>query len=86
MTSMMSFKTRAKKHVKAFRRFVSNTFRPFTPYDVRRTLSGRGITRGDIVLVHSSFDAFQGFQGKPTDVIPTLQGVVGDEGVLMSRP
>lgn len=83
MTSMMSFKTRAKKHVKAFRRFVSNTFRSFTPDDVQRTLNGLGITRGDTVLVHSSFDAFGGFQGKPTDVISVLQGAVGAEGVVM---
>lgn len=36
-----------------------------------------GVVRGDTALVHRSFDAFEGFQGKPTDVIAVLQGVVG---------
>lgn len=81
--SINSLKTRAKKHGKAFRRFVSSTFRSFTPADIQRTLTEHGIVCGDTVLVHSSFDAFEGFQGKPTDVISVLQRVVGDQGVVM---
>ncbi len=69
--------------MKAFRLFVSNTLRSFTPDDLKRTLAGLEIVRGDTLLVHSSFDAFQGFQGKPTDVISVLQAVVGSEGVVM---
>ncbi|OGB11626.1 MAG: hypothetical protein A3E79_07980 [Burkholderiales bacterium RIFCSPHIGHO2_12_FULL_61_11] len=83
MISTKDLKIRAKKHMKAFKRFVSNTFRSFTPVDIQRTLGGLGIARGDTVLVHSSFDAFEGFQGKPTDVISVLQNVVGGEGVVM---
>src|SRR3990167_1788292 len=83
MISTKDLKIRAKKHMKAFKRFVSNTFRSFTPVDIQRTLGGLGIARGDTVLVHSSFDAFEGFQGKPTDVISVLQSVVGGEGVVM---
>jgi aminoglycoside N3'-acetyltransferase len=81
--SINSLKTRAKKHGKAFRRFVSSTFRSFTPADIQRTLAEHGIVCGDTVLVHSSFDAFEGFQGKPTDVISMLQDVVGDQGAVM---
>lgn len=83
MTSWTHAKNRAKKHMKAFRRFFANTFRSFTPEDLQRALRGLGIVHGDTVLVHSSFDAFEGFQGKPTDVISMLQSVVGDEGILM---
>ena len=83
MISLKNLKISVKKHVKASRRFVSDTFRSFTPDDLQRALSGLGIIRGDTVLVHSSFDAFEGFQGKPTDVISLLQHVVGDEGILM---
>lgn len=83
MISLNNLKISVKKNFKASRRFVSNTFRSFTPDDLQRTLSGLGIIRGDTLLVHSSFDAFEGFQGKPTDVISLLQHVVGDEGVLM---
>lgn len=78
-----NLKTRVKKHVKAFRRLVWNTLWPFTPDDLQHTLSTLGIARGDSILVHSSFDAFEGFQGKPTDVISVLQNVVGTEGVVM---
>lgn len=80
---MKNLKIRAKKHIKAFRRFMSNTFRSFIPEDLQRTLGELGVARGDTVLVHSSFDAFEGFQGKPTDVISVLQHMVGDEGVVM---
>jgi len=78
-----NLKIRVKKSVKAFKRWIANTFRPFTPEDLERTFRGLGLARGDTVLVHSSFDAFEGFQGKPTDVITTLQCVVGHEGALM---
>lgn len=83
MIFIKNLKTRAKKHIKAFRRLISNTFRSFAPEDIQRTLGGLGITRGDTVLVHSSFDAFEGFQGKPTDVVSVLQDAVGAEGLLM---
>lgn len=78
-----NLKTRVKKHGQAFRRFISNTFRSFTPEDLRRTLNGLGIVQSDTVLVHGSFDAFEGFQGKPSHVISVLQDVVGDAGLLM---
>lgn len=83
MSFTKNLKFRAKKHLKEFRRFVSNAFRSFTRSDLQLALSGLGIARGDTVMVHSSFDAFEGFQGKPTDIISVLQHMVGDEGVLM---
>lgn len=46
-------------------------------------LRRQGIVQGDTLLVHSSFDAFEGFTGKPTDVIAVLQQSVGEQGVLM---
>ena len=78
-----NLKTRVKTLMRAFKRFISNTFRSFMPDDLQRTLTGLGIARGDTLLVHSSFDAFEGFQGKPSDIISVLQGAVGGEGVVM---
>lgn len=78
-----NLKTRVKTLMRAFKRFISNTFRSFTPNDLQRTLTGLGIARGDTLLVHSSFDAFEGLQGKPSDIISVLQGAVGGEGVVM---
>ena len=42
-----------------------------------------GIRVGDCVLVHSSYDAFGGFTGKPSDVISVLQRAIGSSGSLM---
>jgi aminoglycoside 3-N-acetyltransferase len=57
-------------------------FRAFGPEDFARLLAKVGIGRGDVVLVHSAFDRFLGFTGKPLDVIRVLQEAVGREGVL----
>jgi len=83
MILMKSLKSNVKKRLKSFRRWHSNAFKSFTPQDLRQTLSGLGALNGDTLLVHSSFDAFEGFQGKPTDVIAVLQGLVGADGLLM---
>ncbi len=42
-----------------------------------------GLRAGDVVLVHSSFDRFESFRGKPTDVIAVLQKAVGPAGTLL---
>jgi aminoglycoside 3-N-acetyltransferase len=48
------------------------------------TCFGRlGLREGDVVLVHSSFDRFEGFTGKPTDVIGALQRAVGPRGAVL---
>ena len=83
MVSVQQLKNRVKKHLKEIRRWFMGAFRSFAPADLRRTLDGLGLTTGDSVLVHSSFDAFEGFQGKPTDVLSVLQQTVGASGVLM---
>lgn len=83
MNALKSVKTRAKRHLKAIRRFVVNIWRPFGADELQRLLVELGVERGETVLVHSSFDAFEGFQGKPSDVISVLQAAVGTEGVVM---
>lgn len=72
-----------RRQIRSLRRFVSNTFMSFASGDLQRLLNGLGIARGDTVLVHSSFDAFEGFQGMPSDVISVLQAAVGAGGVVM---
>ncbi len=56
---------------------------PFDTSGLSRALVRLGLARGDVVLVHSSFDRFEGFTGKPTDVIAVLQQVVGPAGTLL---
>lgn len=76
-------KSSVKRQVKAFRRWSTRTFRSFGPGALEQALRGLSIKQGDTLLVHSSFDAFEGFQGKPTDVISILQHMVGEQGALL---
>lgn len=83
MIFLNNLKSHAKKNIKAYRSLISNTFRSFTPDQLQGKIGGLGIALGDTVLVHSSFDAFEGFQGKPTDVISTMLRLVGNQGTVM---
>jgi len=58
-------------------------FHAFSGDDVQRVVRECGVAVGDTVLVHSSYDAFQGFSGKPSDVIAILQAAVGESGTLL---
>ena len=46
-------------------------------------LSALGLRPGQVVMVHSSFDRFAGFTGKPSEVIQALEDAVGPEGTLL---
>jgi aminoglycoside 3-N-acetyltransferase len=83
MVPLKQLKIRIKKHLKETRRWYMSSFRSFAPADLRHVLGSLGLAPGDSVLVHSSFDAFEGFQGKPSDVLTVLQQMVGASGVLM---
>src|SRR2546423_6651563 len=72
-----------KRLVKRLVRSYHDTFYPFTPAGLKSALLGVGVVPGDVLMVHSAFDSFRGFQGSPMDVIRTLQEVVGVEGALM---
>lgn len=72
-----------KKRLKVLRQHYTRIFHSFTPDELSRALRQLGLDRGDVVLVHSSFDAFTGFTGKPTDVIEALQSAIGSEGALL---
>jgi aminoglycoside 3-N-acetyltransferase len=50
---------------------------------VSAALRRLGLAQGDTVMVHSSFDRFAGFSGKPSDVIRILQETVGPTGTLL---
>lgn len=45
-------------------------------------LRKKGVAQGDVVMVHSSWWASNGFQGKPVDLINALKDAVGTEGLL----
>ena len=72
-----------KRSLKRLVRGYHRRFRAFTPVDLNRALVELGVVAGDVVMVHSAFDSFLGFQGGPVDAIRTLQEVVGARGTLM---
>ena len=55
--------------------FDANQFHDF--------LHDLGLNKGDVVLVHSSYNSFEGHTGTPVEIIKTLQSTVGDEGTLL---
>jgi aminoglycoside 3-N-acetyltransferase len=78
-----TIKADIKKLLKVFAQLYARTFRSFSPNDLFQCLRHLGIAYGDTVIAHSSFDAFAGFAGKPSDVIAMLQGAIGPEGTLL---
>jgi aminoglycoside 3-N-acetyltransferase len=76
-------KTRLKGWRKRLRLAYVRRWRSFGPDELLAVLRRLGITPGDIVMVHSSFDRFEGFSGKPSDVIHALQETVGARGTLL---
>lgn len=57
--------------------------RPFSSSDLLRELRALGVAPGDTLLVHSSFDCFGRFTGKPSDVLAVLQAAIGPSGTLI---
>jgi len=78
-----SAKDRLKGWRKRLRLAYVRRWRAFGADDLRTTLHRLGVKSGDVVMVHSSFDRFAGFSGKPSDVIRVLQEVVGPMGTLL---
>ena len=76
-------KERLKGWRKRLRLVYVRRWRAFGPDDLLAALRRLGITPGDVLMVHSSFDRFAGFSGKPTDVLRVLQDAVGPTGTLL---
>ncbi len=55
----------------------------FNADQLRTFLHDLGLTKGDVVLVHSSYNKFEGYTGKPVEVIEAMQDIVGQEGTLL---
>jgi aminoglycoside 3-N-acetyltransferase len=76
-------KKRIKSGVKRLRLWYDTFLRPFDPSDLENALLAAGVRPGDALFVHSSYDAFGGFRGRPSDVIAILQNLVGEHGMIM---
>jgi len=58
-------------------------FLSFDTAEFARTLSEMGISKGDVLMVHSSLHAHSGYRDKPVDMIAALKKAVGPEGLLV---
>ena len=76
-------KERLKGWRKRLRLVYVRRWRAFGADDLLTAVRRLGITPGDVMMVHSSFDRFAGFSGKPTDVLRVLQDAVGPTGTLL---
>lgn len=74
---------RMKRRLKRLLRTCQRIWFAFTVEDLNAALRRVGITPGDVLMVHSAFDAFVGFQGGPVDVVRALQDAVGTSGTLL---
>ena len=72
-----------KRRLKRLVRDYHRALHPFTPADLGHALEELGVARGDVLMAHSAFDRFMGFQGGPVEVVRTLQEAVGPGGTLM---
>jgi aminoglycoside 3-N-acetyltransferase len=67
----------------ALRRAYHERFHSYDAAQLRTRLAEAGVREGDVVLMHSSFRAANGFLGKPQDVIAAVQDAIGPEGTLV---
>src|SRR5262245_32060083 len=49
----------------------------------RKALQDLGVKHGDTLMVHSAYDSFHGFSGKPIEVLEMLEDLVALEGTLL---
>ncbi|HPW37355.1 MAG TPA: AAC(3) family N-acetyltransferase [Syntrophorhabdus sp.] len=64
-------------------KFVSGAILSYGPDDLKKSLRSLGISSGDTIMVHSSFDFFNGFKGKPQDLIQCFIEIIGDQGNIL---
>jgi len=69
--------------LKRLRRTCVRRWYSYNREDFLDSLRRVGVRLGDVVIVHSSFDRFEAFDGKPTEVILALQAAVGPAGTLL---
>ena len=59
---------------------MSRTVWKYNDSDLTIGLNKLGVHRGSVVMVHSSWQPYNGFSGSPFDFINTLKSTVGENG------
>lgn len=70
--------------VQKYNKFISKHIRTkkYGTNELVESLRNVGIKRGDNIYVHSSWDAFNNYTGKPEEVINAILQLIGNEGTL----
>lgn len=55
----------------------------YTSEDLKNKFLSLGVTKGDVVFIHSSWDEFYNYDGTPETFIDLLIDLIGDEGTLL---
>ncbi|MBF0423515.1 MAG: AAC(3) family N-acetyltransferase [Magnetococcales bacterium] len=76
-------KLRWKNRYRRIRLAMVRRFYGFGADDLERFLAQMGAGPGRVVMVHCSWNGFEGFRGTPRDVIGILQRWVGEHGTLL---
>jgi aminoglycoside N3'-acetyltransferase len=80
---LKGYKPTVKRFIYHTRHKYVTCFHSFTAADFRELLGALGVSTGDVLCVHSSFDRFLGFRGSAKDAIRILQDSVGPDGGLL---
>ena len=78
-----TLKRHVRDTVKQVRGEYIRTFSGFDKSDLLDVLRKVGAKAGDVLMVHSSYDKFGGFQGTPRDAVEMLQEAVSPGGTIM---
>jgi aminoglycoside 3-N-acetyltransferase len=65
------------------RKSFIRTWYPFDKHDLVDCLERVGVQKGATVFVHCSYEKFEGFKGKPSDVVAALLEAVGPSGNIL---
>ena len=72
-----------KSRLGALRRAYHDRFHGYGAAELGAVLAQSGIAKGDIVLMHSSFQSTNGFRGKPQEIIAAVLDAIGPTGTLV---
>ncbi len=70
--------------IKQYDKKIRNKFykKKYNTKDIVEKLKELGVNKGDNILVHSSWDAFNNYKGTPKELIDALLDLIGPEGTI----
>jgi aminoglycoside 3-N-acetyltransferase len=76
-------KQRVKQNYYKINRIITDCLFQYDSKGLKKALERLGIEKGDTLLVHSSYNYFNGFKENPQDIIKCLLEILGEEGNLL---